>query len=39
MVLDPSANLLFFDDSIEAGGVFPATDNLDEVNLATGRSR
>jgi hypothetical protein len=36
LVLDPSANLLFFDDSIEALDGFPATDNLDEVNLSTG---
>ena len=36
VVLDPAANLAFFTDSIEAGGGFPATENLDEVNLSTG---
>jgi hypothetical protein len=36
LVLDPSANLAFFDDSIEASPGFSATDNLDEVNLSSG---
>ena len=36
VALDTSANLLFFDDSIEAGFGFPATDNLDVANLTTG---
>lgn len=36
VVLDPADNLAFFTDSILAGGGFPATDNLDEVNLTTG---
>ncbi|MFZ0958214.1 MAG: Ig-like domain-containing protein, partial [Candidatus Sulfotelmatobacter sp.] len=36
VVLDLADNLAFFTDSIEAGGGFPATDNLDEVNLTTG---
>ena len=36
VVLDPAADLAFFTDSIEAGGGFPATENLDEVNLITG---
>jgi len=36
LALDTAANLLFFDDAILAGGGFPATNNLDEVNLTTG---
>ena len=36
LTLDPAANLLFFDDAILAGGGFPATNNLDAVNLTTG---
>jgi len=37
LALDPSANLLFFDDAIlGGGGGFSTTNNLDEVNLTTG---
>ncbi|MFZ0303353.1 MAG: putative Ig domain-containing protein, partial [Terracidiphilus sp.] len=36
LVIDSADNLAFFTDSIVAGFGFPATDNLDEVNLLTG---
>jgi hypothetical protein len=36
LTLDTADNLVFFDDSIAAGGGFPAVYNLDAANLTTG---
>ena len=36
LTLDKGDNLVFFDDSIVAGGGFPAVNNLDVANLTTG---
>ena len=36
LTLDTADNLVFFDDTIAAGGGFPAVNNLDVANLTTG---